>query len=709
MDLSQYIGVFLDESEEHLQSLNQNLLELEKEPRKETIDEIFRSAHTLKGMAATMGFDSIAKLTHQMENVLSKIRSDEILINGNIIDILFKCLDTLEAMVAAVASGSEDQPEIGKLMSSLQAVEKGESLTAEAANAQEAVEPASQVKQAKVMSTEAALGSESNPITDESVHTSKPVRLELNQYEESIVREARKRGYEGFHINVKLQEGCLLKQARAFMIFSNLDEIGDIIMSEPDVQDIEKENFGLDIGVVLLTQETPQRVEKVLMSISEVDSADVELIELSSSATMESFPGDEAPNNSTASSDQEVAPAGAAIKQKLQQSAQHPQQVKANQTVRVDIERLDTLMNLVGELVISKTRLDQIGRSHALRDLAETSEHIDRISGELQAVVMKVRMVPVEQVFNRFPRMVRDLSKELNKEINFVLEGHETELDRTVIDEIGDPIVHLLRNSIDHGVESPDARVAAGKPRIGNIFLRARHEGNNVVIEIEDDGHGIDPYKLRASAIEKGLITEMDAELMSENELVNLIMLPGFSMAKQVTGVSGRGVGMDAVKSKIEGLSGSIRIETETGRYTRISIWLPLTLAIIQALLIKMDNEIYAIPLANIEETISIDQSSIKYVQNKEITVLRENTLPLLRLHEILNVISKEKEGNLHNIVVVRKGEKRAGFIVDELIGQQEIVIKSLGKLLTGISGIAGATILGSGEVALILDVDALI
>lgn len=703
MDLSQYISVFLDESEEHLQSLNQNLLELEKEPRKETIDEIFRSAHTLKGMAATMGFDSIAKLTHQMENVLSKIRSDEITINGDIVDILFKCLDTLESMVSAVASGSEEQPEIDALMSSLQSIEKGEfsgaSVSAEPAAKSESVQESAPAVEKTETSAEA-----STAAADEAAPPA--IRLELNQYEESIVREARKRGYEALHITVSLQEGCLLKQARAFMVFSNLEDMGDIVKSEPDVQDIEQENFGLNIGVVLLTQEVPQKVEKVLMAISEVEKVEVELIELSASAL--DLPPTEEPAKKVSTS-APAAASPAAAKQKAQPAAQPVQQVKANQTVRVDIERLDTLMNLVGELVISKTRLDQIGRSHTLRDLAETSEHIDRISGELQAVVMKVRMVPVEQVFNRFPRMVRDLSKELNKEINFVIEGQETELDRTVIDEIGDPIVHLLRNSIDHGVESPEERVAVGKPRTGNIFLRARHEGNNVVIEIEDDGQGVNPYKLRDSAISKGLITEQEAELMSESELINLIMMPGFSTAQKVTGVSGRGVGMDAVKSKIEGLSGSIRIETETGKYTRISIWLPLTLAIIQALLVRLDNEIYAIPLANIEETISIEQSAIKYVQNKEITVLRENTLPLLRLHEILNVVSKKEEGTVHNIVVVRKGEKRAGFIVDDLIGQQEIVIKSLGKLLTGISGIAGATILGSGEVALILDVDALI
>ena len=703
MDLSQYISVFLDESEEHLQSLNQNLLELEKGSRKETIDEIFRSAHTLKGMAATMGFDGIAKLTHQMENVLSKVRSDEISINGDIIDILFKCLDTLESMVAAVASGSDEKPEIGPLMASLQAIEKGEVVSTEVAPA------TASVPQPEAVAQSAATVSATAVVPDGN-QSAKPIRLELNQYEESIVIEARKRGYEVLHITVKLQEGCLLKQARAFMIFSNLEDMGDIVKSEPDVQDIEKENFGLDIGVVLLTQEVPQRVEKILMSISEVDSVDIELIDLSESSPVDKVASEDVHDNAV-SAGEHIAPASgtADLKKKAPQATAPTQHVKANQTVRVDIERLDTLMNLVGELVISKTRLDQIGRSHALRDLAETSEHIDRISGELQAVVMKVRMVPVEQVFNRFPRMVRDLSKELNKDINFIIEGQETELDRTVIDEIGDPIVHLLRNSIDHGVESPDAREAAGKSRTGNIYLRARHEGNNVVIEIEDDGNGVDPNKLKASAIEKGLITEQDAELMSDSELINLIMLPGFSTSKTVTGVSGRGVGMDAVKSKIEGLSGSIRIGTETGKYTRISIWLPLTLAIIQALLVRLEGEIYAIPLANIEETIAIEQSAIKYVQNKEITVLRENTLPLLRLHEILNVVSTKDEGGVYNIVVVRKGEKRAGFIVDDLIGQQEIVIKSLGKLLTGISGIAGGTILGSGEVALILDVDALI
>ncbi|MDD4602101.1 MAG: chemotaxis protein CheA, partial [Negativicutes bacterium] len=365
---------------------------------------------------------------------------------------------------------------------------------------------------------------------------------------------------------------------------------------------------------------------------------------------------------------------------------------------------------LVGELVINKTRLEQIGLTHRLTDLVETIEQMDRVTTDLQGVVMKVRMVPVGQVFNRFPRMVRDLSKELDKEINLIIQGEETELDRTVIDEIGDPLVHLLRNAIDHGIEHPDERQAKGKNPVGEIRLVSCHEGNNVIIMVEDDGKGIDADVVKRKAVEKNLITQAEADKMDNNEAVRLVFLPGFSTADTVTDVSGRGVGMDAVKNKIESLGGMVDVETKINAGSRFKIRLPLTLAIIQALLIKVTEEIYAIPLGSIDSTISITQSDIKTIQNQEVILLRGQIIPIIRLSEVLG--SQQGSDKMQDelfIVIVHFGDNKAGIVVDNLIGQQEIVIKSLGKLLAGIKVIAGATILGNGQVALILDVSALL
>jgi two-component system chemotaxis sensor kinase CheA len=387
---------------------------------------------------------------------------------------------------------------------------------------------------------------------------------------------------------------------------------------------------------------------------------------------------------------------------------QQDKKLKGGQSVRVDIDKLDSLLNLVGELVINKTRLEQIGITHKLADLVETIEQMDRVTTDLQAVVMKVRMVPVGQVFNRFPRMVRDLSHELSKEVNLVIQGEETELDRTVIDEIGDPLVHLLRNAIDHGIEEPLLRRQKGKNPIGEVRLIARHEGNHVVIAVEDDGSGINAEVIKRKAVERGIISQADAEKMDSAEAVRMVFLPGFSTADNVTDISGRGVGMDAVKTKIESLGGIVEVETKQNQGSRFKIRLPLTLAIIQALLVAVGEEKYAIPLGSIDSTINIQPSDIKTVQSQEVILLRGQIIPIVRLANILSVPRTQSEQQELFVVIVHLGDHRAGVIVDTLIGQQEIVIKSLGKLLAGIRSIAGATILGDGQVALILDVGAL-
>ncbi len=680
MGLNQYMGMFLEESREHLQTLNRCLLSLENDPRNLTVlDEIFRSAHTIKGMSATMGFTAIAELTHEMENVLDLLRKGQLAASRGIIDTLFKCLDTLEQSVESIASNSEATVDIKPLAAKL----------AKLAAGKDEAEPvqAAAVKAAAPVSPVIATSS----------------GITLNDTEIDVIKAASRQGYAAYEVQVGLREGCLLKSARAYMVMNALDELGDVIKSVPPAEELEKENFEYSFSVVALSDAEPEKVQQTLLAISEIDSATVLPLaipdaasaqEVKSAAVQEDKPEAEAP----------------AVKQDAPPAADAPsaadKKLRGGQSVRVDIDKLDTLLNLVGELVINKTRLEQIGLSHRLTDLTETIEQMDRVTTDLQAVVMKVRMVPVGQVFNRFPRMVRDLSRDLNKEVNLIIQGEETELDRTVIDEIGDPLVHLLRNAIDHGIESPAEREAKGKNPVGEIRLIARHEGNNVIIMVEDDGAGVNPEVVKQKALEKGMINQAEAEKMDAAEAVRLLFLPGFSTAKVVTDVSGRGVGMDAVKTKIESLGGMVDVETKVNEGSRFKIRLPLTLAIIQALLVKVCEEIYAIPLGSIDSTINITPGDIKTIQNQEVILLRGQIIPIVRLGNVLGVpeCGKENAEELY-VVIVHMGEQKAGVIVDTLIGQQEIVIKSLGKLLASIKVLAGATILGDGRVALILDV----
>lgn len=682
MDVNQYMGMFLDEAREHLQALNRCILELEANPEKhQLLDEIFRSAHTLKGMSATMGFHDIAEITHEMENILDILRKGQYQVTSAIIDLLFKCLDFLEQLVEAVASGSEVQLDTAGLVKQLRDTAAGNVID---------------IKPASKEVDEAAVTTRQQP-------QSEPSNVELDDVDIHVINAAIQNGLHIFQITVTVSEGCLLKAARAYLVFSALEEIGDIIKSIPDVPEIEKENFEREFTVVLISAKDAKEIEQTVLGISEIEQVTVKSVSVEEHIHKELKNQAITPNvkleKETASGENDQSSTAAATIHKS----------KINQTVRVDIDKLDNLLNLVGELVINKTRLDQIGTTHRLHDLVETIEAMDRITTDLQNVVMKVRMVPIGQVFNRFPRMVRDVARDLEKEINLVIEGEETELDRTVIDEIGDPLVHLLRNAIDHGVESPRERISAGKSSVGEVKLAARQEGNNVVIEVIDNGKGIDPETLKSKAVEKGLMTSAEAERLDTNEALSIIFLPGFSTAEEVTDVSGRGVGMDVVRSKIESLGGNVELDTRLGQGSRFTIRLPLTLAIIQALLITVGKEKYAIPLSTIDSTINVSAKDIKTIQNREVILLRGSVIPIVRLERELQVPKDFSEDTEElYIVIVQIGEKRAGFIVDTLIGQQEIVIKSMGKLLGGIRCIAGATILGDGQVALILDVGTL-
>ncbi len=698
METNQYMEMFLDESHEHLQSLNDGLLGLEDNAEDlSVLNEIFRNAHTLKGMSATMGYNKIAELTHEMEDVLDMLRKEQLKVSEDIIDTLFKCVDSLEQMIDNVGNGEpEDLIDVSGLVAKLSAILHGESAPAPAA-------PATDAPAAPAASTPAPAAAPAKT-------------FDLTESEKSVIQEATSSGLRGIHLTVTLAETCLLKSARSYMVMNALDEVGEVIKTIPPAEDLEQEKFERSFEVILVSPAEEQAIQEAVMNISEIEKAETEIIDLSAKPEPAPAPkpATPAPAPAPAASAPANAPAPVAHKAPAASKAAAPAQpsggagaskkAHASQSVRVDIDKLDTLMNLMGELVVNKVRLEQIGQTHRLSELTETLEQMDRVTTDLQNIVMKVRMVPVSQVFNRFPRMVRDVTKELNKEINLTIEGEETELDRTVIDEIGDPIMHLLRNSLDHGVEMPEDRVKKGKPRVGEVKLIARHEGNNVVIMVTDDGKGIDADVIRRKAVEKGLFTQDEVERMDDADAVRIIFLPGFSTAEKISDISGRGVGMDVVRSKIESLSGHVDVETHVNEGSIFKIKLPLTLAIIQAMLVKVQEEVYAVPLGSIDSTINIQPEEIKTVQNHEVIVLRGEIIPIIRMEQTLFVPHVKDSEELF-VVVVHAGESKAGIVVDKLIGQQEIVIKTLGNLFMGLKMFSGATVLGDGRIALILDV----
>lgn len=695
METNQYMEMFLDESREHLQSLNDGLLSLENDPEElSVLNDIFRNAHTLKGMSATMGYTKTAELTHDMENLLDMLRKEQLKVSTEIIDVIFKCVDSLQEMVENIGNGDgEDLVDVSDLVRQVNAIARGESVGAAA--------PAPAAAPAAPAAAPTAVSSSNMQFSDNEI---------------TVMKDAKGSGMLPLNVHVELAENCLLKAARSYMVRNALDDIGDIIKSVPSDEELEQEKFETSFDMCIVTDKEPKEVEEIVGAISEitkVTATEITFEEQAAPAAPAAPPvvqaAAPAPAPAAPAAPAAKKPAGGDKKAAAGGQKQGGGKHAAGQSVRVDIEKLDTLMNLVGELVTNKVRLEQIGMTHRLTELTETLEQMDRVTTDLQSVVMKVRMVPVSQVFNRFPRMVRDLAKELNKDINLTIEGEETELDRTVIDEIGDPLMHLLRNSLDHGVEHPEDREKNGKPRTGEVGLIARHEGNNVVIMVTDDGNGIDADKIRDKAVEKGLITRDEADAMPDVDAVRLVFLPGFSTAEVITDVSGRGVGMDVVRSKIESLGGHVDVETKIGEGSVFKIKLPLTLAIIQAMLVKVQKEMYAIPLGSIDSTINITPNDIKTVQNKEVIVLRGQIIPIVRLGEVLSVPKVESVGEDDIfVVVVHVGDHKTGIVVDDLIGQQEIVIKTLGKLLSGLKMLAGATVLGDGHVAMILDVSAL-
>lgn len=669
MEMNQYLEIFLEESKEHLQTCNEKLLELEQNPTDlSIINEIFRSAHTLKGMSATMGFEDLADLTHKMENVLDALRNETINVSSDIIDVLFLAMESLEEMVESIASGGDGKKDVSELVKKLELIEKGE---VEVQNQQD------------------------NSLL---VH-------EYDEYERTVIKQSKDQGYQVYEITVTLREDCLLKAARAFMVFELLEKAGEILKSTPNVEMLEEENFNEIFVVTYITKEEKEHIENKILKVSEITSVEIKDYSLDHNASKE-----------IDSTLKEVATTLQATEEKkVKQKTNQKKEKQSNnpiksssKTIRVNIDRLDILMNLFEELVIDKGRLEQISKDLNHAELKETVEKMSRVSSDLQNIILNMRMIPIETVFNRFPRMVRQLARDLNKKIKLEIIGAETELDRTVIDEIGDPLVHLIRNAIDHGIETPEVRTQNGKDEQGTLILRAYHSGNHVFIEIEDDGAGINHKKVLNKAIERGVLTKEEGDKLSEKQIYELIFSSGFSTADQISDISGRGVGLDVVRNTIESLGGNISIDSEEGKGTLFSIQLPLTLSIISVMLVEIGKEKYGIPISSIIESLVISEEDILHTHDYKVIDYRGKIVPLIFLRDLFEVPTEDQASH-YSVVVVKKGEKMAGLVVDSFIGQQEIVLKSLGQYLSNVFAISGATILGDGQVALIIDCNALI
>ena len=688
MEMSQYLEVFIEESKEHLQSCNDHLLELEKNPNDmRIISEIFRSAHTLKGMSATMGYDDLAKLTHQMENVLDGIRNQTISVSPILLDIIFLAVDDLEAMIQSIANGGDGKKDVSTVVDKLKMIENGQNPNETDGRMEVAVAIA-------------------EPNQELTVH--------YDEFERTVIGQSQEQGFHTYEISISLRKDCILKAARVYMIFEVLEKIGEIIKSIPTVERLEEEQFDQSFMVTLISTEEASEIKKKVLKVSEVEKVDITSVTLNSlDAKSHHETSNKNESQFTEVQSKEDNKSNIAKQDQSEdtkeQSTQHSSGKAANKTIRVNIERLDVLLNLFEELVIDRGRLEQISSELNNQELQETVDRMSRTTGDLQNIILNMRMVPIEMVFNRFPRMVRQLSRDLQKNVNLEIVGAETELDRTVIDEIGDPLVHLIRNSLDHGIETPDIRKAKGKPEEGTVLLKAYHSGNHVFIEIEDDGAGINRDKVLQKALKNGIVNEQLAETLTDKQVYELIFASGFSTAEAISNVSGRGVGLDVVKNTIETLGGNVSVDSVEGKGSRFSIQLPLTLSIISVMLVEIQKEKYAIPLSSILETAIIKKTEILHAHNQKVIDFRGKIVPLLFLKDLFEVPVYKEDDEYISLVIVRKGEKMAGIVVDSFIGQQEIVLKSFGNYLTNIFAIPGATILGDGQVALIVDCNALL
>ncbi|MFL2060554.1 chemotaxis protein CheW [Marinilactibacillus psychrotolerans] len=662
-DNSAYRDLFFEETDSNLEILNEEVLRLEQNPEDtEIIDSIFRSAHTLKGMAATMGYNTMAKLTHSVENVFELFKSKKAKVDTETVSLVFDCLDTLTDIVEALRADESDELDIANLVSRLENVANQENT--EAAS----VETTTETK-------------------------SKEIDLVLSNLEESdftVINQAEQTDYQAYVITVKVDSDSFMKAARAFLVMNKLEQEGDIIYTEPSADKIEEGDFEDYFKMILLSKLDQSDIKNNILETSEIDEVQIAIFDKTQSLrSAKKVPVEAEVSNETDK-----------VKDKSQDVSKKeaPKKSISKQTIRVDLTRLDQFMNLVSELVIHRTRLEDLSEKEKLLELSEPLTEVGRITTELQELVLQLRMQPFNVVLQRFPRMLRDLANELGKEIQLVTEGEDTELDRTVISEIGEPLIHLLRNSADHGIEMPDERERLGKPRLGTVKLAAYPEGNRVVVTLSDDGKGLNPEYIKASAEKKGVSTLG----LSDEEIQQLIFHPGFSTAAKVTGISGRGVGMDAVKEKISSLNGTIETVSEVGKGTTFKIILPLTLSIIQALLVRTGGETFALPQAIIDKVNRFDEEEAIQVHQGEVYKYKDTTIPITRLTNALNL--DDSNYTSPHIIIVSIGDEKHGLVVDELVQQKEIVIKKLGKELGVMKQFLGATIMGDGSISLILD-----
>lgn len=688
--------LFLEEADEHIQTLEEDLVKLEKEDHKtELLQSIFRASHTLKGSSATLGHQRMAQLTHAMENILDKLRKDQLELTTGVVDALFEGLDMLRVLKDELITLEESDVDLADMVEKLgQVANAGPAPVAPAGTSA----PSTPVVAATPVRTE--------------------IEFELNWQERDRLQQKLTSGTRVIACKIDFCEESEMLAVRALICMMTMRELGEVIKSDPTEEQIEKEEVASTSKVLLLTDKTLDEVQAAIKQLPDIKDCAVCEYVMESDAAANSVAAQisAAPANEEAAPKVVSSPAATAAPSPAKANDRETKVAKPSRTVRVDVELLDNLMNLVGELVIDRTRLAQIltnleaqyDANDLTDELNRTSVHIGRVTTQLQEEIMKARMLPVESLFNKFPRMMRDLSQKSAKEVDFVMEGQETELDRSIIEEIGDPLIHLLRNAVDHAIEQPDEREKAGKSRKGIIKLIARHEENHINIIVRDDGRGIDGDKIKASALRKGMINEETAKRLSDQEAINLIFASGFSTVAKVTDVSGRGVGMDVVRNNLEKVNGAMEIKTEVGKGTEFKIKLPLTLAIIRALLVSLGNRVYAIPITSVLETIRINSDQIKIINKHEAIVVRGNVLPLLRLRALFRKDDTSRPEGKTFVVVVNLAGQQMGLVVDSLIGEQEVVIKSIGKFIGDVQGVAGATILGDGSVALIVDVPSL-
>lgn len=728
-DSHQYREIFIEEAREHIDTLTKSLLILEKDPQDiEIVNMLFRSAHSLKGSSSMMGYKDIQELTHAMEDIFDDMRKGN-KPSSNLISVLLECTDALSSKLENIQNMIEEEIDVASLIQKLQEATELSSLE--------------ELKKIKVPST-----------------ITKTIDIELNETEKEAIIKAESCGEYCYFIDLKFSKDCAFKSVRSLLVLSKISEIAEIIKTQPDQKELEtfkeeKLDFGFKIAII--SRHDAEEIEACIRQVCEIE--DVHVVHFAPTApretgvetAVETGPAVKAEAGYKIETETEVKSYGIASEESnlqetsqvsLLEAPQEPEpsptktmeslaievdeapnqcpdkqssqvtevakmfaEVRAAQTVRVKFEQLDKIMNLVGELVINKIALLQVTSDNRNEEIKRIARNIDRLTSDLHDLVMQVRMVPVSQIFDRFPRLVRDLSLQKNKMIDLVMEGRDIEIDRTVLDEVGEPLIHLLRNSIDHGIETPEERKKAHKNPVGKIRLSAQRSGDHVIIEVEDDGAGIDPERLREVAIQKGFVSKDEAQKMSRNELVSLIFLPGFSTSKEVTETSGRGIGMDVVKTKIAALGGTVQFETRLGKGTKTSIKVPLTLAIIKAILVKDSGQTFTIPTSQVSEIIRAKKSDIKLLGKTDAIVVRGKVIPVVHLHKLLGLEGANEEE--FELLITHMGDEKTklGLVVDSVISQQDILVKPLSETLKGIKGISGATILGDGQVVLVLDV----